>query len=93
MSNQTIKVLVNGISNSYGGVESIFYSLLECNDPNVQFDFISNACNRDLIKMFSDKGSKVSSFPTVEEVGAQVYYAAKDVKKDDINKYYEISGF
>lgn len=67
MSNQTIKVLVNGISNSYGGVESIFYSLLECNDPNVQFDFISNACNRDLIKMFSDKGSKVYILPKFRE--------------------------
>lgn len=45
-----------------------------------------------LTEKLLDKGSKVSSFPTVEEVGAQVYYAAKDVKKDELDKFYEISG-
>ncbi len=67
MSNRKIRILVNGISNSYGGVESIFYSLLQCGDPNIQLDFISNACNRDLIEMFSNSGSKVYLLPKFRE--------------------------
>lgn len=56
-------------------------------------EFVSDFLRR-LTELILKKGSKVSSFPTVNEVGAHVYYAAKDCDTPESHtlELYEISG-
>lgn len=91
MSDRKIRVLVNGISNSYGGVESIFYSLLQCDNPNVQLDFISNACNEDLIEMFSKSGSKVYLLPKFRENPKDYVKTLKKIFRENRYDIYHVN--
>lgn len=55
--------------------------------------FVENFLNRLTIGLLK-KGSRVSSYPTVKELGERVYYAAKDFEDNDVKgiDLYEISG-
>ena len=87
-----MRVLVNGLSDRFGGVESLFFSLLRCDSlSDLSMDFISpvSKCARE--EEFLNSGSKVIHMPRPSKQIRQYIHSFREAFKGNIYSIYHVN--